>query len=96
MVRPYLNKSDHEEYLRQFKAERNKRLKKRLLIAAGACLVLVSVYFSIFGLSSATPESFPAYLGGESENPPTEVHRELDASSPEVAAEDIDSKKENK
>lgn len=95
MVRPYLNKSDHEEYLRQFQAERNKRLKKRLLIAAATCLVLVSVYFSIFGLSSPTPDSFPAYLGGESENMPTEVRKELDSQEPVVAEEDTESQKQD-
>ncbi|MEO1216550.1 MAG: energy transducer TonB [Bacteroidota bacterium] len=65
MVRPYLNKSDHEEYLRQFKAERNKRLRKRMLIAAFGCVVLVGIYFSIFAEKNPISDSFPAYLGGE-------------------------------
>lgn len=94
MVRPYLNKSDHEEYLRQFKAERNKRLKKRLLIAAASSVVLVSVYFSIFGGSNPIPDSFPTYLGGESGNSPEVEKNELEESSGMVAEEDTENKKE--
>jgi len=88
MVRPYLNKSDHEEYLRQYKAERNKRIRKRLWIGAIASVVLLGIYFSIFGGSHPISDSFPAYLGGEPQ--PNQENLELEGKEAMVAEEDTE------
>ncbi|MEM8892735.1 MAG: energy transducer TonB [Bacteroidota bacterium] len=90
MVRPYLNKSDHEEYLRQYKAERNKRIKKRLWIGAIASVVLLGIYFSIFGGSNSISDSFPAYLGGEPQAQPYQDNPELEGKGAMVAEEDTE------
>ena len=90
MVRPYLNKSDHEEYLRQYKAERNKRIRKRLWIGAIASFVLAGIYFSIFGGNNSISDSFPAYLGGEPQVQPNQEIHELEGKEAMVAVEDTE------
>ncbi|MEM6805266.1 MAG: TonB family protein [Bacteroidota bacterium] len=73
MVRPYLNKSDHEEYLRQFKQERNSRIRKRLLLFVLLAGIFVSASFFISFKGKSIPENFPDYLGGTGEVTPSVV-----------------------
>lgn len=85
MVRPYLNKSDHDEFLAQYKLKRNQRIKKYLLIfGLGALVISTGAYFIFGNSSSPTSRNLPAYIGGEQDQDSpkvTEPQTELIASN---------------
>lgn len=73
MVRPYLNKSDHEEFLEQYRHTRNLKIRKYLLISTFALAVLGTGAYILWGNNTVnSSENFPAYLGGENESPTQE------------------------